>query len=855
LGVVAIATALVTLLVISIYCFQDWKRYENNFTRARGYRYILTLNESLLNRMRDAETGQRGFLLTGQQDYLNPYKAALEHLPAESSELAGLLNQDPDQRARFQDLQTLMAAKLAEMRMTIELRESQQTAAAVARVQTGQGERLMQGIRRVSREIEDTESARRQAAADEIVSGTQRLRSISLGGSAILVALVGFAVVALRRAASESDQLIAALDDSKHSAEQSREMLRATLYSIGDGVITTDRAGSIQMMNPVAERLTGYTETEARGIPVEQTVHIVHSSTRHTVLNPVRQVLAEGKTAGLANHTVLIPKTGAEIAIDDTASPITAPSGAITGVVFVFRDVSARKKADDAAQHLAAIVENSDDAIVGKTLDGIVVTWNRGAERIFGYSAEEMIGLPIARVTPADRLAETQDILRRVGSGELIDHYETERLTKNGCRIAVSLTVSPIRDSDGRVVGASKIARDISHEKQLEEFVRQTQKMEAVGRLAGGLAHDFNNLLTVILGYASSVQNRLAPQDPLRLVVTEILRAGERAASLTGQLLAFSRKQIIQPRVLDLNAFIAQTGAMLERLIGEDIDLALVLDRAPCFVKADSGQLTQILMNLAVNARDAMPTGGKLTIESHAVVREQEDLGQRGVRPSGHFVVIVVSDTGMGMDSDTADHLFEPFFTTKEMGKGTGLGLATVYGIVTQHEGWIDVYSEPMHGATFKIFLPRADSPKAEITTAKPTSTGTRKGTILLVEDQAAIRLLGEDVLQEAGHRVLSAGNGRVALELAKKQEDSIDLLITDVVMPEMSGPELASQLVASRPGLIVLYISGYTDHALLHRGTIEQGTAFLQKPFLPQTLLEKVNELLCQNAVVQTVG
>jgi CHASE3 domain sensor protein len=259
LGVLAIATALVILLVISAYCFQDWKRYENNFTKAQEYRHVLTLNESLLNRMRDAETGQRGFLLTSQPEYLEPYKAALEHLPAETSELAALLNQDPEQRTRFRELQTLMAAKLAELRATIELRESQQTAAAIARVQSGQGKRLMDRIRRVSQEIEDCESERRLAANNEILSGTERLRTVTLAGSVLLVALVGFAVVALRRAAGQSDQLFAALEESKRVADQYREMLRATLYSIGDGVVTTDREGTVRMMNPVAERLTGYT--------------------------------------------------------------------------------------------------------------------------------------------------------------------------------------------------------------------------------------------------------------------------------------------------------------------------------------------------------------------------------------------------------------------------------------------------------------------------------------------------------------------------------------------------------------------------------------------------------------------
>ncbi|HTS49715.1 MAG TPA: response regulator, partial [Bryobacteraceae bacterium] len=261
------------------------------------------------------------------------------------------------------------------------------------------------------------------------------------------------------------------------------------------------------------------------------------------------------------------------------------------------------------------------------------------------------------------------------------------------------------------------------------------------------------------------------------------------------------------------------------------------------------------LMNLAVNARDAMPTGGKLTIETRTVAREREDLGRRGIRPAGLYAIMAVSDTGEGMDAETEAHLFEPFFTTKEPGRGTGLGLATVFGIVTQHGGWIDVYTELNHGTTFSIYLPRAASAQAELPDSSKEIVPTRPATILLVEDQAAIRLLAEDVLSDAGHRVLTAANGRAAFELAQKHSDPIDLLITDVVMPEMSGPDLADQLLRFRPGLIILFISGYTDHALLHRGAVEQGTAFLQKPFLPETLMAKVNELLRENATVRGAG
>jgi two-component system cell cycle sensor histidine kinase/response regulator CckA len=855
LGLAAIATALLTLLVISGLWYQDWKRFDTAYPRIRETRRILNLNESLIDGLLDAETGQRGFLLTGRPEYLEPYRSALNQSPSQISELAALAANDPEQHNRVLQLQALIAAKLDELRNSIGLRQSQQTSAALALVQTDQGKQTMDRIRQVSRQIADAETAHWQAAWDDLRQGAQQLRLVMLLGAGLLVVLVAFGGVALTSAAGQMERLVAQLDRSMRAAEQGRDLLRATLYSIGDAVITTDRQGAVHMINAVAERLTGYSEQEARETSIERIVNIVNQATRAAVENPIRRVLKDGRAVALANHTVLISKSGAEIPIDVSAAPIPGPAGDISGVVLVFRDVSDRRSAIDTARRLASIVENSDDAILAESLDGTITSWNRAAERLFGYTPEEIIGAPISRIIPSDRLDEMTRILDQIANGQQVNHQETERITKDGRRIKVSITVSPIRDQSGNVVGASKIARDITRQKQLEDLIRQTQKMEAVGRLAGGLAHDYNNLLTVILGYATTVNSRLSPEDPLRNNVKEILNAAERAASLTSQLLAFSRKQIIQPTILDLNVFLAETKNLLERLIGEDVDLAIVPASEPCFVNVDTGQLTQILMNLAVNARDAMPTGGKLTIEARAVAREREDLGRRGIRPAGRYAVISVSDTGKGMDAETEAHIFEPFFTTKEAGKGTGLGLATVFGIVAQHGGWIDVYTELNQGTTFSIFLPLAEAVQLGPPAASEQSSPALPATILLVEDQAAIRMLAEDVLSDAGHRILSAANGRKAFDLAQKHTGPIDLLITDVVMPEMSGPDLAGQLLKSRPDLIVLFISGFTDHALLHRRSIEQGTAFLQKPFLPEALMSKVNELLRESAATRSAG
>jgi signal transduction histidine kinase len=396
----------------------------------------------------------------------------------------------------------------------------------------------------------------------------------------------------------------------------------------------------------------------------------------------------------------------------------------------------------------------------------------------------------------------------------------------------------------------TRVGRLIGEHKRLEEQLRHAQKMEAVGRLAGGIAHDFNNLLTVILGYTTAVDQQLEATHRLRPMVAQIQKAGEQAALLTGQLLAFSRKQVRQPRVLDLSELVQEMMEMLRRIIGEDIRLTVILDASPCHVEADAGQLTQVLLNLAANARDALPTGGKLTIETRAVRREREDLSSQGIRPAGRYIMLLVTDNGTGMDAEIQKHIFEPFFTSKDPGKGTGLGLSIVYGIVEQHGGWIDVNSEPSHGTSFKVYLPEATTGVASTSEARLVSHPKRTGTILLVEDQAIVRLLEEDTLLAAGHRVLCAGGGPAALKLAQGYDDKIDLLVTDVVMPEMSGPDVAGRLMQARPGLIVLYTSGYTDHALLHGGVFEAGTAFLQKPFLPQALIDKVEELLSVEAL-----
>jgi len=386
----------------------------------------------------------------------------------------------------------------------------------------------------------------------------------------------------------------------------------------------------------------------------------------------------------------------------------------------------------------------------------------------------------------------------------------------------------------------------MTERRHLEDQLRQAQKMEAVGQLAGGIAHDFNNLLTAILGSTQLLLHATPPGDGRREDIEEIKNAGLRAAELTRQLLAFSRRQVLAPKVLDMNAVVSQMDKMLRRLIGEDVELVTQLARDLGPVSADPGQLEQVLLNLAVNARDAMPRGGRLTIETANVVLTEEYSERHHRLPPGQYVLLAVSDTGVGMDEATQKHLFEPFFTTKEVGKGTGLGLATVYGIVKQSGGYIWVYSEPGHGTTVKVYLPRVPGAAEPLPVAAATPE-LRRGSeiVLLVEDAAPVRSLARKSLESYGYTVLEAADGPAALDLAARHPRGIDILVTDVVMPGMSGRELAERLAPARPAMRVLYTSGYTDDAMVRQGVLRAGVAFLQKPFVPETLARKVREVL----------
>ena len=510
--------------------------------------------------------------------------------------------------------------------------------------------------------------------------------------------------------------------------QENQGIMAATLRSIGDAVIATDRRGRVRFVNPLAEQLTGWSQDQAKGRPLAEIFRCAYLQTGEAVPLPEAETLRS--VVSLPENTCVISRSNERVPVDDSMAPIQTDSGSIVGAILVFRDATRRK------QHEAALLESE---------------------------------------------------------------------------------------------------RQLLH----------SQRMEAVGRLAGGVAHDFNNLLTIISGYADLVLKRIDLDDSMRSRIEEISKAGQKAAGLTRQLLAFSRGKPLKLEVIDLNQVVAEVEAMLRRLIGEDIELVTILSGDPLCVIADVGQIEQVIMNLATNARDAMPNGGRLTLQTGLKEPDENVAGDTsGSQPNRH-ALLAVTDTGIGIDEQTKLRLFEPFFTTKEVGKGTGLGLSTIYGIVKNHNGHVRVQSVPGRGSTFEVFLRRADGLPQAVAPSIPRETRAGKATVLLVEDNPEIRQLARETLVSIGYVVFDAADSERALAVARDHAARIDLMVSDVVMPGLSGPELARRMAALHPETRVLYISGYSDHDVTDRALRDPSVAFLQKPFTPSELTRKVNEML----------
>ncbi len=620
----------------------------------------------------------------------------------------------------------------------------------------------------------------------------------------------------------------------------------AILRSALDCIVTFDLDGKITEFNPAAERAFGYQQHEALGRDMADLIIPETLRESHRRGLALYNATTNGPSQARRMELTAMRSDGSEFPVELAISRILI-DGKPMFTAYV-RDITERREAERITSELAAVVANSNDAIVACTIEGKIVSWNTGAERLYGYSAAEIIGKPLEILIPPDHLDEFPQALTAVKRGESLANYETIRLRKDGKRISVSLTDSPIRGDAGGIKGLSSIARDITERKHLEEELLQSQKMDAVGRLAGGIAHDFNNILTAILGYSDLLIGQIDERQWMYKHLTEIRKAADFAASLTHQLLAFSRRQPLFLRVFNINDSVNNMQKMLQRVIGEHIQIRTELNAEIGRIKADASQLEQVLLNLCVNARDAMLKGGTITIQTADVTYLIEDFFAVSEMPAGEYVRLTVIDTGHGMPDEVKKHIFEPFFTTKEQGQGTGLGLATCYGIVKQSGGYITVESEVGVGTTFSIYLPRVDETGEK--SSIPKEVGQLPGgteTVLYVEDEITVRSLTAHVLRRLGYTVLEAASGQQARDAVEGHNGrEVDLLFSDVVLPDAGGQELADWFRETQSGRAKLLLtSGYVDENILKSHGLDGSTAFLQKPFTPADLAKKVREVL----------
>jgi two-component system cell cycle sensor histidine kinase/response regulator CckA len=631
---------------------------------------------------------------------------------------------------------------------------------------------------------------------------------------------------------------------SSRELQRNLSLLQGITEGTTDSVFVKDLQGRYLMINSAGAHLLGRKVEEVIG---RDDTELFTPETGREIIAADHKVVESEKTQTFEELGV---SAGVARTYLSTKGPYRDSNGEIIGLLGISRDVTDRKRADEefrqSQQKLRIHFEHTPLAVIEWDTQLRITEWSPSAERVFGYSRQDAIGRDASFLVPPTLREEVnkvgQELLAQTGG----TRGANDNLTKDGKTISCEWYNTPLVDESGRVLGVASLVQDVTERVALEARLRQSQKIEAVGRLAGGVAHDFNNLLTVIMGYSQILADGLPGASRLKDATIQIRSAADRAAGITRQLLAFSRKQVLSPRVIDLNDIMLNLDTLLRRLIGEDVEVLTAPGRDLGTVRADPGQIEQVIMNLALNARDAMPNGGKLTLETENTELDDSYASEHEPLQPGRYVMLAVSDTGTGMSPDTRAHIFEPFFTTKEVGKGTGLGLSMVYGIVKQSGGYIWVYSEPGRGTTFKIYLPRVDQP-AETVGVERRPTGVQRGTetILLVEDDAQLRQLTSSVLAHCGYKVLTAGGTEEGLALCRANHRNIRLLVTDVIMPGMNGRQLAEQVKLISPSTRVLYVSGYTSNAIVHYGVLDPGLWFLPKPFSLSALIAKVREVL----------
>lgn len=772
--------------------------------------------------------------------------------------LEQMFQDQPEQQQRVQSLAALLPARLALLQQVRQARQASKTVEVQQLLHRAARQQPLTSIHAVLQQVQQTEDAFLTERLSQAQITTGWLILTLTGSSLLALAVTAGAARSLGQGRSRQQRIEAALGDSERRYRLLFEQAR-------DAILITDAQTRVLDANPQAEVVLGHARRDLLGLrllellaparpeqgpdELHQQLRQQHSWQAEFLLSrpdglqlPVElsvqrssaghlQILLRDITARKqAEEALRRSHNDLEIQVQSSAEALAA-------------EAAARQAADDI---LRAVVQAVPLALIVLDPECQVRIWNPAAEQLFGWTGRESVRQPCPLIS-SERPEEYQTLLARVLRGESILDMETQQQRKDGSWVSVSLSAAPLRRKGGEGIGAILVCTDIAERKRLEDQLRQAQKMEAVGRLAGGIAHDFNNLLTVINGYTALLLHQFATDSTAQWPLEEIKKAGERAAGLTRQLLAFSRKQLLQPKELHLNTVVTGIEKMLRRILGEDITFITALAPDLGCIKADPGQIEQILLNLVVNARDAMPQGGRLTIKTRNVELDTGYAQTHLEVPPGAYVLLSVSDTGVGMTAEVKRHLFEPFFTTKATGQGTGLGLATVYGIVKQSGGTIGVYSEVGLGTTCKVYLPRVQSadPLPTPTPGLPPALPHGSETILLAEDEESVRALTRQLLQNLGYTVLEAADGTEALRIAAEYTGPIHLLLTDVVMPRLSGRSLAQQLTAVRPGIQVLYMSGYTDTAMLRHGVLEEDMSFLHKPFRPAELAGMVREVL----------
>jgi two-component system, cell cycle sensor histidine kinase and response regulator CckA len=842
---IAFASVILILLGVGAISYRAIGVSDESYRWVQHTHKVLEDLQDLLSTMQSGESSFREFMIAGQEQSLQPYRDSVARSRRMEAIVRNITVDNPVQQLQVSTLEMLDIQKIQYAETVIGLRRTMGWQAVSDSVASVECQRLTDEYGAAIRDMQN-EELRLLVIRD--ADSKRRLRQTKASlifGSILSLAIAAVAGLHLRRDNSRREF-------NEQALRESEEKYRMLIYGVHDyGIVMLGPLGEFVSWSPGSERMTGCTFDDLAGHDFSY-FFPQQEIQRGRPAEILRLAAANGR---YEDQGVRVRKDGSRFQVRAIFTALRDSVGNLRGFSVISRDLT--ESAESEAKY-RGLLDAAPDPMVVVNQAGEIVLVNVQAEKQFGYKRDELVGRKITTIIPqgfaerliADSTRSTAEVLaQQIGMG-----IELNGRRKYGDDFPIEIMLSPRESAEGILITAA--IRDITERKHLEQMLRQAQKMEAVGQLAGGVAHDFNNLLGVILGYSDLLLERLALNHSERADIQEIQKAGFRAALLTRQLLAFSRKQVLQPKVLDLNAVVAGAETLLRRLIGENIELLVVPDPEIDRVKADSGQLEQIIMNLAVNSRDAMPDGGKLTIETSNVELDERFAAQHPSMRPGPHVMLAVTDTGCGMDAKTKAHLFEPFFTTKEVGKGTGLGLSTVFGIVKQTGGTIWVYSEPGIGTTFKIYFPCV-APALEIESPVDNVKNVGKGsqTILIVEDDAPLLEVARRSLQEFGYTILKAHSPREAIQISESHRGPIHLMVTDVIMPGMNGNQLASRLSAPRPEMKVLYVSGYTDNAIVHHGVLEPGLAFLQKPFSPKTLARKAGELLTEPSLFEDLA